>query len=546
MHSTSAASPSATLDGKPVHLAARGRPPSVSDAAIARLLPLVACRASRLRSDEIESSTARSPFTLEPIAAVPCSSVHDVELAVATAREAQAAWAERPFRERGAIALRFHDLLLERQDEILDLIQWETGKARFHAYQELAQVAMLARHYGRRGQHYLKDQAHRGFLMGLTKVREVRIPKGVIGMISPWNYPLYLSVGDAIPALLAGNGVVSKADSQTPLTLLWALALMREAGLPEDLWQVVVGRGSVVGSALMDHSDYVCFTGSTRTGRLVAERTGRRLIGASLELGGKNPAIVCKDADLTAAAQGIVLGAFTNAGQMCIHLERVYVDRTVHAEFLGKLVEAVKELKLGQTFDYESDMGCLVSGDQLAVVEEHVKDAVSKGARVVIGGNRRPDVGPLAYEPTVLEGVTPEMAVYAEETFGPVLSVYPVSSEDEAILRANDSLYGLSASIWSRDLTRAEKLARRVMCGSVNVNDGAAAAAGSIEAPMGGMRDSGVGRRHGAEGIRKYTEAQTIAVQRLMPLAPPKQLALAKYVSIITRQLKILRALRFR
>jgi succinate-semialdehyde dehydrogenase/glutarate-semialdehyde dehydrogenase len=345
---------------------------------------------------------------------------------------------------------------------------------------------------------------------------------------------------------MAGNAVVSKADSQTPLTMLWTLALLREAGLPDDLRQVVVGRGSVVGAALMDTTDYICFTGSTRTGRLVAERTGRRLIGASLELGGKNPAIICRDADLAAAAQGVVLGAFTNSGQMCIHLERVYVDVEVYTDYVHRLIQAVKALKLGQSYEFDADMGCLASADQLAVVEAHVADAVAKGARVLVGGRRRPDIGPLAYEPTVLENVTSEMAIYTEETFGPVLCIYAVSSEDEAVQRANDSVYGLSASIWSRDLARAEKLARRVMCGSVNVNDGAAAAAGSVEAPMGGMRDSGIGRRHGAEGIRKYTEAQTIAIQRLIPLAPPKQFSLAKYALMITKQLKLFRALRLR
>jgi succinate-semialdehyde dehydrogenase/glutarate-semialdehyde dehydrogenase len=288
------------------------RPPRLGVAMIDRLLPLVARRASSKGRGDAEVSTALAPFTLQPTASVPTSTLEDVTLAFEGAREAQVSWAARPFGERAAIALRFHDLLLERQDEVLDLIQWETGKARFHGYQEVAQVAMLARHYARRGHRYLEEQAHRGFLIGLTKVREVRVPKGVVGMISPWNYPLYLGVGDVLPALLAGNAVVSKADAQTPLTLLWTLALMREAGLPDDLWQVLVGHGSVIGTAIIDHADYICFTGSTRTGRVVAAQAGRRLIGASLELGGKNPAIICRDADVAAAAEGTILGAFTN------------------------------------------------------------------------------------------------------------------------------------------------------------------------------------------------------------------------------------------
>ncbi len=521
-------------------------PASITPERIERLLGLVARAHSLATGDrERRASTAVSPYTLEPTVAVPNSSAEDVAEAVSTARAAQRDWAARPFGERAAIALRFHDLLLERQKDLLDLIQWETGKARFHAYQEIAQVAMLARHYARQGKHYLKDVSHRGFMPGLTRVKEVRVPKGVVGMISPWNYPLYLGVGDVLPALLAGNAVVSKADSQSPLTLLLTRAIFLDAGLPEALWQVLVGSGGIVGSALIDAVDYICFTGSTKTGRTVAERAGRRLIGASLELGGKNPVIVCEDADLDAAAQGVVLGAFTNSGQMCIHLERAYVHQAVYDAFVAKLVEATKAMKLAQVYDYEADMGCLVSSDQLATVEAHVADAVEKGARVLAGGRRRADIGPLMYEPTILEGVTPEMRVYADETFGPVLSVYRVASDEEAIARANDSTYGLSASVWSRDLRHGEAIARRVMSGSVNVNDGAAAAAGSIEAPMGGMKDSGLGRRHGAEGIRKYTEAQTIAAQRV-PLAPPKGVGLAKYSGIITGQLKLMRLLGIR
>jgi len=522
----------------------RERPPSISDEALSRWIRLVACaHSSASRDPHRESTTALAPFTLQPTAAVPTSTIEDVATAVGAARVAQSAWGAKPFAERARVVLRFHDLLLERQDEILDLIQWETGKARFHAYQEVAQVAMLGRHYARRGRRYLAERRHRGFLIGLTKVREVRVPKGVVGIISPWNYPLYLGVGDVLPALLAGNAVVSKADSQTPLTLLWTRALLLEAGLPELLWQVVVGRGSVVGSALIDAVDYICFTGSTRTGRAVAERAGRRLIGASLELGGKNPVIVCDDADVVAAAQGTVLGAFTNAGQMCIHLERAYVHQAVYARYVTELTNATCALRLGQAYDYQADMGCLVSAEQLARVEAHVADALKKGARMLTGGRRRPDLGPLMYEPTVLEGVTPDMESFAEETFGPVLAVYRVASDEEAIRLANASPYGLSASVWSRRSARAEAIARQVMCGAVNVNDGAAAAAGSIEAPMGGMRNSGLGRRHGAEGISKYTEAQTIAVQHLLPLAAPKGVTLRAYAGLITKQLKLMRAL---
>jgi succinate-semialdehyde dehydrogenase / glutarate-semialdehyde dehydrogenase len=436
---------------------------------------------------------------------------------------------------------------------VLDLIQWEMGKARFSAWQEILQVANIARHYARHGASYLRDNKVRGAMPVLTKVREVRVPKGVIGIISPWNYPLYLAVGDVIPALLAGNSVVSKADSPTPLTLLWARALMAEAGLPTDLWHVVVGPGSVVGDALIgspdsgEGVDHICFTGSTRTGRHVGKRAGERLIAASLELGGKNPLIVRADADVEKAAAGCVAAAFANTGQMCIHIERVIVHEDVYDAFRDALVTATRALTIGQTFDYSVDIGSLASVPQLKAVVDHVDSAVAAGATVLAGGKARPDLGPLVYEPTVLEGVTEDMPVCLEETFGPVISLYKVGSDHEALVKANEGTYGLSASIWSRDVDEARTLARKVRAGSVNINDGAAAAAGSIEAGMGGMGDSGLGRRHGAEGMRKYTESQTVATQSLkMPLGPPAGMTLEKFVGLGNAQLRLLRRLRVR
>ena len=502
-----------------------------------------------LRSEQepgAEPLSAIAPFDLSPIATIPTCTAGGVAAAVITARAAQSQWSKTPLTHRAEIVLAFHDLLLARQDEVLDLIQWETGKARFHAWQEIAQVAMIARHYARRAHRYLAPNRVRGMIPGLTKVKELRVPKGVVGIISPWNYPLYLGVGDVLPALLAGNAVVSKADSQTALTMLWTRALMAEAGAPKDLWQIVTGSGTVVGTALTDAVDVICFTGSTATGRTVAERAARRLIGASLELGGKNPLIVRADADLAAAAAGTVAAAFANTGQMCIHIERVYVQEEVYDAFRSELVRTAKALRLGQSYDYTADLGPLVSPAQLASVAAHVDDAVSKGASVLTGGRARPDLGPLCYEPTILEGVTPEMAVCGEETFGPVLSLYPYTSDDEAVALANQGSYGLSASIWSKNTREAHALAVRIRAGSVNINDGAAAAAGSIEAGMGGMGDSGLGRRHGAEGIRKYTESQTVAEQRLMPLGPPPNKPVAAFVRKTNSQLALMRKLRVR
>ncbi|MFE7165920.1 succinic semialdehyde dehydrogenase [Streptomyces sp. NPDC057616] len=526
--------------------ATRPRPAWVTDELIGQWTAWIHRAETREVNDKAAPLTALAPYDLSPIAPVPSCTPQDVESAAAAARAAQLDWAHTPIARRGAVVLAFHDLLLERQDQVLDLIQWETGKARYHAWQEVAQVAAIARHYARRARRYLSTRHVRGMVPGLTKVKEVRVPKGVVGVISPWNYPLYLGVGDVLPALLAGNAVVSKADSQAVLTMLWTRALLAEAGLAADLWRIVAGDGAVVGTAVVDTSDFVCFTGSTATGRAVAERAAHHLVGASLELGGKNPLIVRADADVTAAAAGTVVSAFANTGQMCIHTERVYVHEQVYDAFRDALVQATKALRLAPAYDYSADIGSLVSSAQLAAVQDHVDEAVAKGATVLIGGRTRPDIGPLFYEPTVLEGVTPEMAVCTAETFGPVIALYPYGTDNDAVRLANQGTYGLSASIWSKDTREADRMAGLIRAGSVNINDGAAAAAGSIEAGMGGMGDSGLGRRHGAEGIRKYTESQTVAVQRLMPLGPSPEQPVESFVRRTNGQLALLRKLRVR
>ncbi|MGW5637632.1 succinic semialdehyde dehydrogenase [Streptomyces sp. NPDC003832] len=530
-------------EAPPSPAAAGPRPDWVTDELLARWCAWVHRDATRKGPGAAEPTTALAPHDLSPVAPVPACAPDDVASAAATARDAQQDWARTPLKRRAEIVLAFGDLLLKRQDQVLDLIQWETGKARYHAWQEVAQVATLARHYARRAGHYLGARRVRGMIPGLTKVREVRLPKGVVGIVSPWNYPLYLGVGDVLPALLAGNAVVSKADPQTALTLLWTRSLFDEAGLPTGLWRIVSGDGPTVGTAVVDNADYVCFTGSTATGRTVAERAARRLVGASLELGGKNPLIVRADADIAAAAAGTAVAAFANTGQMCISIERVYVHERVYDAFRDELVRATEALRLGRAYDYTADLGSLVSPAQLAAVRAHLDDALAKGAKVLTGGRARPDIGPLFHEPTVLEGVTPDMAVCGEETFGPVVSLYPYATDEEAVRLANQGSYGLSASIWSADTRAAARMAALIRSGSVNVNDGAAAAAGSIEAGMGGMGDSGLGRRHGAEGILKYTESQTVAVQRLMPLGPPPKQPVETFVRRTNGQLALLRRL---
>jgi acyl-CoA reductase-like NAD-dependent aldehyde dehydrogenase len=321
---------------------------------------------------------------------------------------------------------------------------------------------------------------------------------------------------------------------------LWAAELLAEAGLPRDVFCVVTGDGAT-GQALVERADFLMFTGSNRIGRLVAAKAGERLVGCSVELGGKNPMIVLRDADLKAAAACAVRACFAGAGQVCISVERIYVHEEVYGAFLKMLAERTRKIQLGAAFDYSMEVGSLTTAAQLRRVEEHVQDAVEKGADIVAGGRRRPDLGPLFFEPTILTGVREGMKLFAEETFGPVVSVYPAASEEEAIEKANATPFGLSASVWTRDERKGARLARAIRAGSVNVNEGYAAAWASVDSPIGGMKESGLRPRHGAEGILKFTESQTIAVQRWLPIAASHGMSQAFYARWMTRVMKLLR-----
>ncbi|MFJ4840607.1 succinic semialdehyde dehydrogenase [Streptomyces sp. NPDC088746] len=521
---------------RPTRVRGVGLPASVTPALLERLTARVSAAPDAARV------TTTAPYTGVPLADLPVSTPAEVEAAFARARTAQKSWAATPISERKKIMLRYHDLVLARQDEALDLMQAENGKTRRDAFLEVVDIAITSRYYARNAAKYLSPKRRRGAIPLLTHTTELRHPKGVVTVISPWNYPLSMAASDAIAALIAGNAVVQKPDTQTALTALWSLDLMYEAGLPADVWQMVVGRGSSIGGALMENANYMMFTGSTASGRQIASDAGRRLIGASLELGGKNPMIVLDDADIDKAADGAVAACFPSAGQLCVSIERLYVAESIRDEFVAAFTARTKNLKIGAAYNYSIDVGSLTTPSQLKTVTEHVDDAVAKGATVLAGGKARPDLGPLFYEPTILTDVTPDMTLYDHETFGPVVSIYTYRDVDEAVEKANATPYGLNSSVWSGNGARGRAVAARVHSGTVNVNEAFAAAWGSIDAPMGGMGDSGLGRRHGADGILKYTEPQTVAHQRVQGFYPPARISPESWATLLTGALKVMKA----
>lgn len=515
-------------------------PASVSDALLTRLTDQVAS------SGEADAYKMTEVFTGGVITELPQSSPGDIERAFADSRGAQVEWASWPVRRRMQVFKRFHRLLLKNNEGIVDLIQAESGKARRMAFEETCDVPMVTSHYLRVAPKLLRPRRRPGPVPVVTSSTEIRQPKGVVGIIAPWNFPFATGISDAIPALMAGNGVVLKPDNKTALSPLYGVALLYEAGLPEGLFQVVCGEGPAVGPTLIDNANYVMFTGSTETGRFVGQRAGQNLIGCTLELGGKNPMIVLEDANLDEAIPGSVDAVYRNTGQVCMHIERIYVHERRYDEFRDRFVEATDNLVLGASYDYEPDVGSLVSVDQKNRVAEHVEDARAKGATVLTGGRARPDIGPAFYEPTVLTDVTKDMLPGTCETFGPVVALYPFRNEFEAVRLANDTDYGLNASVWGTDLERATRIAAQIEAGNVNVNEGFAASYASKDTPSGGVKQSGVGARHGDNGLLKYTDVQNLAVVKKQVMGPPKGVPYEKHAQITLRSLALMRRTRLR
>jgi acyl-CoA reductase-like NAD-dependent aldehyde dehydrogenase len=470
-----------------------------------------------------------NPATGETVRTVPDLGAAAVAEMAARGRAAQPQWEAYGFDGRARVLLRAQKWLMDNSERVADTIVSETGKTYEDA--NLAEIGYAGNAFGfwaKHGPEYLADESIKSsqiLVKGKKLIQRYR-PLGLIGVIGPWNYPLTNSFGDCIPALMAGNSVILKPSEVTPLTSLLMAEGLRECGLPEDVLQIATGRGET-GAALIEHVDMIMFTGSTKTGRKVAEAAARRLIPASLELGGKDPMIVLSDADLERAANFAAYFSMQNAGQTCISIERVYVEEPVYDEFVAKVSEKVGALRVGSPAGGFGtvEVGAITFPPQLDTIKDHVEDAVQKGARVLTGGKQAPGPGRF-YEPTVLVDVDHTMKCMTEETFGPTLPIMKVADEDEAVRLANDSPYGLGASVFSRDAVRGEAVARRIESGAANVND-AMINYTVLELPMGGAKTSGIGSRHGAGGIRKYCSQQAIVVTA--KLAMKKELFMYPY-----------------
>jgi betaine-aldehyde dehydrogenase len=466
--------------------------------------------AAAVRTDSIE---VHNPATGGLIATLPVDSPEAVAEKVARVRANQPEWEAMGIEGRYHWLGKLRDWLLDNQDRVLDTMQLETGKVRADATNEPGYLADLINFYGTRAARFIGEESVRPHspLLASKKLRIQYRPYPVVGIISPWNFPLILSLGDAIPALQAGCAVVVKPSEFTPLGLAEVVeAWKQEIGGP-DVLDCVHGTGET-GGALVDEVDFLQFTGSDRTGRKVMARAAETLTPVSLELGGKDPMIVLSDADLDRAANAAAWGGMMNSGQICLSVERIYVEEPAYDEFVGKLTAEVGRLRQGvDAASDPKDVGAMTSPNQTAIVEDHVSDAIAAGAKALTGGKRANGPGDY-FEPTVLVDVDHSMKVMRDETFGPVVGVMKVRDAEEAVRMANDSPYGLGGSVFG-ERERAEQVARRVECGAVNVND-VLINYFAMDVPMGGWKQSGIGFRHGEPGIKKYCRSESLVITR--------------------------------
>lgn len=469
------------------------------------------------QSQKIREIVSYDPATGDEIGRAPLSLPEEVEKAVGRARVAQHAWASLSFRQRARVILKARELMLAERDEIALLISRETGKPVAEALSMEIVPTLDAMHYFAHASESLlspqKIDIGQYGLMGRSSKIMFR-PLGVVGIISPWNFPLATPADEVVMALMAGNAVVLKPSELTPLIALKIGDLFRRAGLPAGLLEILTGDGST-GAALVDaRVDKIMFTGSVATGKRVAEAAAKYLTPVVLELGGKDPMIVLEDADIANAARGAVWGAFANSGQACASVERCYVQESIASKFIERVVAETESLKQGLGTGDAVDIGAMSNERQLQIVADHVNDAKQRGAKVLIGGQRGKNLEGLFYEPTVLTNVDHEMAIMRDETFGPVLPVMTFKTEDEAVKLANDSVYGLTASVWTKNIARGQRLAERIEAGTVMVNE-VVYTHGIAQTPWGGVKDSGYGRTHGRMGLLELVHAQHIHVNRI-------------------------------
>ncbi|MGH9941636.1 MAG: aldehyde dehydrogenase family protein [Pyrinomonadaceae bacterium] len=458
---------------------------------------------------------SRDPATGDEIGRAPVFTAEEIRRAVERARAAQPAWAAQPFAERGRVVLRAREIVLAELDQIAALVSRESGKPAAEAVaMELVPTLDLMRYFARRTARLLRPERvslGQYNLMGRSS-KIIYRPLGVVGIISPWNFPWAIPLGEVVLALMAGNGVVLKPSELTPLVGLKIGEVFARAGLPAGLFTVTTGAGPA-GAALVEAGvDKIMFTGSVSTGRRVAAAAARQLVPCVLELGGKDPMIVLADADLEAAAHAAVWGGFANAGQACASVERCYVHESVAPQFTARVVELVRGLRQDTGLTEGTDLGAMSSERQLAIVEAHVRDAVERGAQVLTGGQRPARAG-YFHEPTVLAGVDHSMDVMREETFGPVLPLMTFRDEDEVLRLANDSPFGLTASVWTSDIRRGRRLAEKIEAGTVMVNE-VLYTHGIAQTPWGGVKQSGYGRTHGRQGLLELVTPQHLHVNR--------------------------------
>lgn len=461
--------------------------------------------------------TVHNPATQDSIGTVPLCSPVEISWAVERAHAAQEGWAATPVAERLKLIRGFQQLLCEQKETVAAIITREAGKPLAESMStEILVVLDAAQYLLKNAPEFLRPEPvpHSNPAMKLKKGTLLREPYGVIGIISPWNYPFSLPSVQTLAALATGNAVVLKPSEFTPFSSLELQRLLREAGLTPDLMQVVTGDGAAGLALLQSKIDKMVFTGSVATGKKVAQAAATRLLPVVLELGGKDPMIVLEDADVNVASSAAVWGAFMNSGQTCLSVERCYVHESIYEQFLQTCVAKTAKLRQGPGDNGTSDIGPMIHERQLQTVERHVQDALAHGARLLAGGKRATQLGRNFFSPTILADVTQEMEIMREETFGPVLPVRSFKTENEAVALANDSEFGLAASVWTRDKSRGEAVARRIQAGTVMVND-VVACFGISEAPHGGVKASGIGRTHGRFGLEEMVWPKYVDSDRM-------------------------------